>query len=205
MSVRAARRLGGFVVCLLGLLRSCANAAGLDEYLYQKDPISSKPPDYAERFEARGGLFAHGIGSVEGNTVDINLELVSPRLPFGSTAPWAALVPRLEVGGFLNTLGRTSIGYAGLLWTVPIDQGFFWEPFFGGAANNGLRDGSATRSALGCSYGFNFGSSLGYRLDGPWSIIGTFNHMSNGNSSVGTSCPHNKGVNNLGVKVGYSF
>jgi hypothetical protein len=194
-----------FVVGLLGLFLSEANGAGLDEYLYQSEPISSRPPDYANRFETRAGLFAHGIGSVERDTLDINLELVSPRLPFGSTKSWAVLVPRPEVGGFVNTANRTSIGYAGLLWTIPIYKGFVWEPSFGGAVHNGLRDGSDTRSALGCPYGFNFGSSLGYHLIGPWSIFTTYDHMSNGNRALGVDCPHNKGINNFGLKAGYSF
>ena len=98
----SARRVRAFVMGLLGLFLSEANGAGLDEYLYQSEPISSRPPDYANRFETRAGLFAHGIGSVERDTLDINLELVSPRLSFGSTKSSAVLVPRPE-GADLST------------------------------------------------------------------------------------------------------
>jgi hypothetical protein len=193
--------VSGLLMLVLGLLATPGNAADLGE----QNTTVSQPPRYSEQFEARAGVFAHGVGSIERNTVDINLELVAPRLPLGSTEWWAKFIPRPNVGGFLNTDHRTSNGYAGVLWTLPIDERLFLEPFFGAAVHNGLRDGSETRSALGCQFGFNFGSSIGYRIDGPWSVIATYNHMSNGNSSVGTNCPHNKGVNNIGVKFGYSF
>ena len=102
------------------MLTSHGNAAGLDEYLYQKAPLSSRSPDYAEHFEARGGVFAHGIGSVERNTVDINLEMVFPRLLSVSAESWSYFVPRLYLGGFVNTSNRTSIAYAGALWTFSV-------------------------------------------------------------------------------------
>jgi hypothetical protein len=35
--------------------------------------------------------------------------------------------------------------------------------------------------------------------------MATYNHMSNGNSSVGINCSRNEGINNLGAKLGYSF
>jgi len=153
----------------------------------------------------RAGIFAHGLGSREKNTYDLDFELVSPRLPFGSMEWWYVLIPRLHVGGFLNMSGRTSAAYGGLLWTFPLHDRFFAEAFLGGAVNNGLADGSATRSALGCQGAFNEGFSLGYRLSSTWDLITTFNHMSNGNSTIGIDCPHNKGVNNVGIKLGYSF
>jgi len=157
------------------------------------------------RYEVRGGFFAHGVGSVEQNTYDLNLELVTPRvLPFGAGQWWSLLIPRFQIGGLLNISGRTSAAYGGALWTLPIYAGLFAELSFGGAINNGLAEGSATRSALGCQGAFNLASSLGYHFNSSWSLMGTWNHMSNGRF-IFDECPRNKGVNDLGLKASYAF
>jgi hypothetical protein len=167
---------------------------------------STENPYGVDRYAVRGGVFAHGIGSVERNTFDLNFELVSPRLfSPDATQWWASFIPRLQIGGFLNTASRTSEAYTGALWTIPIYHGFFFEAFIGGAINNGSEDGTATRSALGCTGAFNLGTSLGYNFSSSWSLVGTWNHMSNGNRMLGVDCPHNKGVNNIGLKAGYAF
>jgi len=157
------------------------------------------------RFEVRGGIFAHGVGSVEQNTYDLNVELLTPRvLPFGAGQWWSLLVPRFQIGGFLNMSDRTSALYGGALWTFPIYAGLFSELSAGGAVNNGSVDGTATRSALGCQGAFNLAASLGYHFNSSWSLVGTWNHMSNGNA-IFDDCPHNKGVNDIGLKAGYAF
>jgi lipid A 3-O-deacylase len=160
----------------------------------------------SNRFEVRGGIFAHGIGSVEKNTFDLNLEFVTPRvLPFGAGQWWSLLIPRFQIGGFLNMSGRTSSAYGGGLWTFPIYDGFFAEIYAGGAINDGSQDGTATRAALGCQGAFNLGPSLGYHFNSSWSLMGTWNHMSNGNRLLGVDCPHNKGINDVGLKASYAF
>jgi hypothetical protein len=188
------------------------NAYVDDTFSALSDPFVAKSAGatndlYAvNKFEVRGGVFAHGVGSVEANTYDLNLEFATPRiLPYGAGQWWALFIPRFEIGGFLNTDGRTSEAYGGALWTFPIYKGLFSEIFAGGAINNGLQDGSATRSALGCTGAFNLGTSLGYQFTSSWSLMGTWNHMSNGNSALGVNCPHNKGVNDFGLKAGYAF
>jgi len=80
----------------------------------------------------------------------------------------------------------------------------FSEIFFGGAINNGLAEGSATRSALGCQEAFDLAPSLGYHFNSSWSLIGTWNHMSNG-MFLFHECQRNKGVNDFGLKAGYAF
>ena len=197
--------IGRPLVAVLGLLSPLCNAADLAPGVDRNAIFSPSLLNPAQRFEVRVGAFYHGIGTIERDTVDANLEIVFPRLPIGSTEWWAIFVPRPHLGGFLNTSGRTSAAYAGGLWTFPIYDRFFAEFFFGGAIHNGLADGSATRAPLGCSFAFNFGSSLGYRFNTSWSLMATYNHMSNGNSSVGTNCSRNEGINNLGAKLGYSF
>ena len=191
-----------FLVALSVL--QCA-AADLDETRTRTVSDATLPLTAVPRYEVRGGVFQHGLGSVERNTLDLNLEVLFQPLPIGTNEWWTILVPRPHLGGFINTAGRTDIGYAGALWRFPIYNELFTELFFGGAVHNGLRDGSPTRSALGCPFGFNFGASVGYSFTRTWSMVGTYNHMSNGNSSVGTDCPHNRGVNNVGLKLGYAF
>jgi lipid A 3-O-deacylase len=169
--------------------------------------------DPADRFEARFGVFSHGVGSVEEGTVDINGELVSPRLSFGAvTGPWAFLVPRLHVGASWNLSDRTSFAYTGLLWTIPVWDRFFVEGFVGPAVHNGSLTVTPQLAGLGCDVLFHAGASVGYRLTDQWSVIGTFEHLSNGKTLFGINCGtnvapvgSNQGLNNYGVRVGYAF
>ena len=127
-------------------------------------PFGSSDID-ANRYELRLGAFAHGVGSVENGTVDLNPELVFPRLPFGQSNWWNILVPRPHVGAMLNLDGRTSSVYAGALWTFPLPHHFFAELFLDGEAHNGyLTDAPPGHSDLGCRYLFHDGGSLGYKF-----------------------------------------
>jgi lipid A 3-O-deacylase len=167
--------------------------------------------DPADSFEVRFGVFSHGVGSVERGTFDLNAEVVSPRLSFGASGPWAVLIPRLHVGGSINLDDRTNFGYAGLLWTVPLLDRLFAEGFVGAAVHDGSRTPTARLSGLGCDTVFHAGASLGYRLSPRWSVIATFEHLSNGRTIFGIRCGNNlaaggnQGLNNYGLRVGYSF
>ena len=55
-------------------------------------------------------------------------------------------------------------------------------------------------NGLGCRWAFHSGGSVGYRLDDRWSVLGTFDHLSNA-----TLCPYNKGINDYGLRAAYSF
>jgi hypothetical protein len=65
------------------------------------------------RWEVRFGGFAHGVGSVEKETWDLNGEIVVGsffgRAPLGV---WSPLIPRLHAGVNGNLSGRTSVVYA---------------------------------------------------------------------------------------------
>jgi lipid A 3-O-deacylase len=179
--------------------------------------VSSAAPLYssdidANRYELRLGGFAHGVGGVERGTVDLNSELVFPRLPFGQSNWWNILIPRPHVGAMLNLEGRTSSVYAGALWTFPLPRHFFAELFFDGEANNGyLTDAPLGHSGLGCRYMFHDGGSLGYKFSQQWSLMFTFDHQSNGHDIFGTQCDGlgsntpNPGINDYGLRIGYSF
>ena len=158
------------------------------------------------RWEVRFGGFAHGVGSVEKDTWDLNGEIVVGsffgRAPLGI---WSPLIPRLHAGVNGNLSGRTSVVYAGFLWTVPVTNHFFVEAFLDGAAHNGSLTGDATHNELGCEAQFHVGASAGYRFNPQWSIMFTFDHLSNGSGIGLSNCGRNKGLNNYGARIGYTF
>ena len=77
------------------------------------------PNPYGLLSEVRGGVFYHGFDSREAGQVDVNLELLSPRVVEMNLGYWDYLIPRLHLGGNINTGGGTSDGYLGLTWTTP--------------------------------------------------------------------------------------
>jgi Lipid A 3-O-deacylase (PagL) len=164
------------------------------------------------QFEARFGLFYHGVGSNEHNTFDLNGSVLSPRLDLGVTGYWAYFLPRFQLGGAANLSGRTSFAYADAAFTLPITQWLFFEPFVGGAVHDGSLTPTPTLAGLGCPLLFHAGVSLGVPINQHWSVIGTFEHLSNGKSLFGVDCGtnqsatgSNQGLNNYGLSVGYAF
>ena len=160
------------------------------------------PAGEADSFEARLGAFAHSVGATEEGGVDANVELLLPRLPNNLPDQYKFWVPRPQFGAMINTNGKTSYGYAGVVWTLNILPQFFLEPMFGGA----VHDGNATatpvpdENTLGCRVLFHTGLSGGYRLTERWTALLTWDHISNGHL-----CAHNAGMNDYGLKIGYSF
>jgi lipid A 3-O-deacylase len=163
-------------------------------------------PSQLTGWEVRAGAFAHGVGSREEGTVDLNAEILTPKL-FTAPGFWNYLVPQFHVGGNLNLSGKTSALYAGGLWRFPVPylNRVFVEAFFDGAVHNGSLDDSPGMNALGCNPLFHVGGSVGYELSDRWSLIGTFDHLSNGRRVFGTDCNRNVGVNSYGLRVGYRF
>jgi hypothetical protein len=209
----------------IAAIASAAHGADLPAPVAQPAPVpqysppaAPAPADFADRFEVRLGAYLHGVGSVENNTADVSASVLSPRLNFfGITSYWAYLIPRVQVGGNVNVEGRTSFGYADFAWTTPITDWLFIEPFFGGAIHNGSLLGTPTMSDLGCRELFHVGTSFGVPFGQHWSVIGTFEHLSNGKGVFGTDCGTNQanlpgatgggnqGLNNYGLRVGYAF
>lgn len=158
--------------------------------------------DKTSMYELRVGAFAHSLGFAEGRTfnADVNAELVFPRLPI--TAPtWAQwVIPRPMVGVMANTAGKTSFAYVSAVWTWQWNS-FFFEPIFGAAFHNGYTtDAPPGRLNLGCSPLFHTGLSAGYYLTDRWSVMATWQHISNGGL-----CDRNLGLNTYGLRLGYSF
>lgn len=170
---------------------------------------TSEPP--GNQFEGRFGAFAAGIGSAEQGTADLNASFLSPRLNLGLPGYVAYFLPRFQLGGAVNLEGRTSFAYAGIALTLPVVERLFFEPFGGGAIHDGSLTPAPGFSALGCPVLFHAGASVGYALTRNWTILATFEHLSNGNR-LGVNCGtnqapsgSNQGLNNYGVSLGYAF
>lgn len=187
-----------FCLCLLTGLSFEVAAADLT------NPLAYAPPVVARSLfsEIRGGVFVHGPGTRESGSVDINGELLFSK-PFQPADPvMAFLIPRLHVGGTVNTAGDTSQAYTGFTWTYDITTAVFVEGSLGAAFHSGEtgRFPRFDRLSLGCSPLIRATGSLGYRLDANWSIMATVEHISNANT-----CHANQGLTNYGIRVGYSF
>jgi lipid A 3-O-deacylase len=189
-----------FGIFLSLFLSAAASAADMSA----GTPVAFQPPRPLSSWEFRFGAFAHGVGSIEKGSVDVNAEIMAPRFAWAeSVGMWSFLVPRLHAGAMLNTGGRTSYGYAGFAWTWDVGR-FFFEPFLGGALHNGSLAGDATHSALGCRWLIHSGGSVGYRVTDRLSVMATFDHLSNGKAAF-DACPRNVGINDWGIRVGYTF
>lgn len=155
--------------------------------------------------EVRIGGSAHDPGSPERGSGNITGEILFAK-PFTPADLFTSyFVPRLHLGASLNTGGKTSFGYAGLTWTVDITPRFFVEASFGGAVHNGNTETNPAfiptdRNALGCSPLFRESGSIGYRLSQNWSVMATVEHLSNAGL-----CGQNRGLTNVGARVGYTF
>jgi len=195
--MRGSRFFG--LVLALGLLAFTlpAEQARAADYTLSQGPL----PRQAFQYELRGGVFAHDPFSPEKGSADINAEFLA-RLPFDASGTWSFLIPRVHVGAMLNTAGRTSHAYAGFSWTYDVTRQIFVEASFGGAIHNGYT-GDLPRyhhNSLGCSPLFRESASLGYRLTENWSVMATIEHLSNAGL-----CKQNRGLTNVGARIGYRF
>jgi lipid A 3-O-deacylase len=207
---------GALLLFAVLLLPSFAQAADLDSAT-PPDPPEAKAPQSIpaakdtslydpRRTEVRFGGFAHSEGSTEQRlTPDLNIAVVFPRLLPEATGWMGLLIPRAYIGGMVNLEGRTSSLRGGGLWSYSYTDRLFGEIYFGGAIHNGSIYGSPTLNALGSRELFNVGTSLGYRFDSHWSILASFDHLSNGNSLFGLPFVRNQGINSYGLQAAYGF
>ena len=163
-------------------------------------PAPASP--YGLLSELRGGVFYHGYDDREAGTVDINGELISPRIVETNTGYWNYLIPRLHLGGNVNTAGLTSDVYTGLTWTVPIYRRLFGEITLGGSYNDGHTAYNPPHkySPVGCHLMFRESASLGYQITDHWNVMATIEHISNDGL-----CDRNAGITNIGGRIGYVF
>lgn len=159
--------------------------------------------------EIRGGILAHSVDEpgtffnvMNAERVqNLNVELLfdTPGL-----TDWVTLGElRPHIGATINTGGLESMVYAGASWTVPLfDSPVFVEAAFGGAVHTGKNLGPTPMPArnLGCTLLFHEAASIGVKLTENASIMATIEHASNANL-----CLDNRGLTNMGIRLGWKF
>jgi hypothetical protein len=180
-------------VPLLMCLAACAS----------QEPLVS-PTAQNQNFvsEVRLGGFAHDFDSPERGSVDLNGEVLFAKPTTSANPIINALIPRPHVGATVNFAGKTSQAYAGATWDYDITDRIFAEASFGGSINNGKTGNIVPPgfNKVGCNALFRESASLGYRLTEHWSVMGTVEHSSNAGL-----CAQNRGLTNVGGRIGYSF
>ena len=186
----------GIVLGAAALLAGCSSLPSLPPQ--PSYSTSSLPPIS----EVRGGVFEHDALSPERGSADASVEVLFNK-PWSSSDPfWNALLPRPDVGGTANFVGKTSEAYAGVAWDYNITDRIFAGSSFGGSVNNGVTGKNIPpgHNAMGCNWSFRESGTVGYRLTPNWSVMSTIEHMSNAGF-----CDENRGLTNAGVRLGYSF
>lgn len=152
--------------------------------------------------ELRLGLDAHDPWSPEKGSVDIKAEVLFQKPVLSSDPFWQALTPRPHLGASFNLGGKTDFAYAGLTWTFDLTDRLFAEATFGGAVHDGKtgRDLTVGRNALGCPVLFRESAGLGFKLSEQWVIMGVIEHLSNAGL-----CDQNRGLTQVGARLGYRF
>lgn len=193
------------IVLGLGLLVACLSAtAGSLAADARRSSSAGGNAQPSLLSEFRIGFSAQDPWGPEGNDGSANLtgEILFAK-PFTASDLFTSyFIPRPHIGGSANFDGRTSFAYAGLTWTFDITPSLFVEGSLGGAIHNSeknLWDGSHHQT-LGCSPLFRESGSVGVRLSANWSVMATIEHLSNAGA-----CSENRGLTNIGARVGYTF
>lgn len=157
--------------------------------------------------EIKGGVLAHDItlgGKHVESGVDIDGEIL-----FTSPAFLDVIgAPRPHLGAWVNSDGNTDAAYFGLTWGLPLirhivgaQDGLMLLGSLGGAVHDGYTDElHAGRKRLGSTILFRESVELAYQITTVYSISLMVDHMSNANLA-----PHNAGITNAGVRVGFKF
>ena len=153
-------------------------------------------------WEVRGGVFVHDPLSPEAGSVDINGEVLAPKIFEGSDPFWSQFIPHPALGATVNTAGKTSNLYGGAAWNFAVIGRLFFSADFGVGVNDGKIENPEPPhwNAVGCNWWFHESASIGYRLTDVWSVMGTVEHSSNAGF-----CSQNRGLTNFGVRLGYQF
>jgi lipid A 3-O-deacylase len=159
----------------------------------------STSPAYG--LEGRFGLSWQDPGGPEEGSLSLAGEILFPK-PFRAEGFADFLVPRLHLGGSTNLQGDTSFAYAGFAWTWAVTETVFIEGALGAGIHNGEtgRFAPTDRLALGCSPLFREAAAIGYHLTERLSLLAQIEHLSNAGL-----CDANRGLTNLGLKLGYKF
>lgn len=186
-----------YLIGSVGALAAHSAALAADPY-----GTLSAPAAAPRIFEFRLGAFVHDPVSPEKGSADANGEFLVDVFRRDRGTFWGALTPRVHVGVTGNFAGKTSQVYGGFTWTFDLTQRVFIEAGLGGAAHNGKTAllPPVGFNAMGCGWAFHEQGTLGYRLTEAWSVMLTVEHTSNGGA-----CRQNRGLTNVGMRVGYAF
>jgi lipid A 3-O-deacylase len=157
--------------------------------------------------EIRGGIMAHswdetgpGGAAIDLSRIqDLNLEVLFTPLP---TADWFPGMIRPNIGTTINFGGLESTVYGGLSWKLPVfSTPFFLEGGLGASLNDGAQDGATFPARdLGCALLFHEQASVGYDLTQNVDVMLTAEHSSSANL-----CTPNRGLSNVGIRIGWKF
>ena len=167
------------------------------------DNRSLDPPPPRFLSELRLGGFAHDPWGPERGSGNVSGEIVLQRPLKPADLFTSYFVPRPHIGGSLSTGGKTSYAYSGLTWTFDVGPRLFVEGSIGGALHTGHASEALAppgRAALGCSPLFREAGSVGVRLSANWNLMATVEHLTNNGL-----CNQNRGLTNIGARLGYSF
>lgn len=198
--MRVSKALG---LNIIVLLMGSTSVMAADARQPSSFPNGTAQPGFLSEF--RFGLSAQDPWGPEGRDGSANLtgEILLAK-PFTASDLFTSyFIPRPHIGGSLNVDGNTSFAYTGLTWTFDLTPSVFVEGSLGGAVHNGkghVNDPFSDRQSLGCSPLFRESGSVGVRLSANWSVMATVEHLSNAGA-----CSDNRGLTNIGARVGYSF
>jgi hypothetical protein len=153
-------------------------------------------------WEFRGGVYAHDPLSPEAGSVDLNAEILAPKLWDTPDPFWSIFIPHPDVGTSISVGGKTSNLWGGAAWNYDITQRIFFSPTFGVGINDGKTGNNVPPgwNTIGCNWWFHESASFGYRLSDNWSLMATIEHSSNAGL-----CSENRGLTNAGLRLGYRF
>jgi hypothetical protein len=178
-----------------------ASAVAADRKRPAPEPVIAAAPSLLSEF--RFGFSAQDAWGPEAGSANVVGEVLFAK-PFTPADLFTSyFIPRPHIGGSLNTAGKTSFAYTGLTWTVDLTSRVFVEGTFGAAIHNGPTHHGfipPDRQALGCSPLFRESGSVGVKLSTNWSLMATVEHLSNGGT-----CAENRGLTNVGARIGYAF
>jgi hypothetical protein len=155
--------------------------------------------------EARVGVYAHNWIHDEGSPVDLSAELLSTPIGYADNigGRWFSWFfnPRINIGAMISTGGKTSYGFTGLTWRIPIYKAFFFEGEFGAAVNTSTLREEPDRVDTGCRWDFRESGGFGYQFSEHVDLIVNVEHISHA-----SLCTHvNPGLTQVGARIGYKF
>ena len=179
----------------------CVSLLTVPAYSAEPPVLAGTRPKAGWLAEARIGMAAHDPWSPEAGSANLSGLLLFRRPFMAGDAP-AALVPLPHLGFSANLSGKTSHAHAGLTWQVNLTSRLFVEGSLGAALHTGQtgRFVPAGHNALGCRALFREAATIGYRLEGGWTVTASLEHLSNGGR-----CNTNRGLTNIGAMLGYQF